>query len=97
MEFITPIKTNDKNLEVGPVEVKNLMQTRQKFCEVFALKFSSFPLSTKLFGVICSVVQVLSSFADPTNFYCDLHICEHKSVEKLPRKSPCRFINVKDT
>jgi len=28
MEFITPIKTNDKTLEVGPVEVKNLMQTR---------------------------------------------------------------------
>jgi len=35
------------------VEAKNLMQTREKFCEVCALKFASFPLSTKSFGVIC--------------------------------------------
>jgi len=27
-ELITPIKTNDKNLKVGPVEAKNLMLTR---------------------------------------------------------------------
>jgi len=35
------------------VETKNLMQTSAKFCEVFAHKFASFSLSTKLFHVIC--------------------------------------------
>jgi len=39
--------------EIDPVEDINLMQIGEKFCEVFALKFSTFPLSTKLFGVIC--------------------------------------------
>ena len=32
---------------------QSLMQTCTKFCEVFALKFASFSLSTKWFGVIC--------------------------------------------
>jgi len=35
------------------VEAKYLMQTREKFVKCSALKFASFPLSTKLFGVIC--------------------------------------------
>jgi len=35
------------------VEVKSLMQNSAKFCEVFALKFASLSLSTKLFRVIC--------------------------------------------
>jgi len=47
------IETNNKGGEVGPVEAKNLMKTREKLWEMFALKFDSFPLSTKLFGIIC--------------------------------------------
>jgi len=47
------IETNDKRRELGPVEAKNLMQAREKFCEVFALKCASFTLFSKLFGVIC--------------------------------------------
>jgi len=35
------------------VEAKTFMQTSAKFFKVFALKFASFPLSTKLFVVIC--------------------------------------------
>jgi len=33
------------------VEAENLMQTSSKFCEVFVLKMSLFPLSTKLFRI----------------------------------------------
>jgi len=32
---------------------QKLMQTRESFCEVFTPKFSFFPLTTKLFVVIC--------------------------------------------
>jgi len=39
--------------ETEPVEAKNLMQTRAKFCEVFALKIYFFTFSKKLFRVIC--------------------------------------------
>jgi len=39
--------------ETKTVEAKNLMQTSEQFCEVFALKVLLFSLSTKLFRVIC--------------------------------------------
>jgi len=64
------IETNDKRWEVGPVEAKSLMQTREKFCEVFALKFASFV--HKIVRCYLSVVQALLSFAAPPNFFCDL-------------------------
>jgi len=39
------------------MEAKNLMQTSAKVCAEFALKFSSFSLSIKLFRVICPSCQ----------------------------------------
>jgi len=39
------------------VETKNVMQTNEKLCEVFALKIFFFPLSTKLFRVICRLCK----------------------------------------
>ena len=60
------------------MEDKNLMQTREKFCEVFELKYASFVY--KIVRRYYSVVQVLLSFAAPPNFYCDFPICKRKSV-----------------
>jgi len=55
------------------------MQTREKFCEVFTLKFVSFPLSTKLLALfVYRASSLLLSFAALPNFYCDFSICECK-------------------
>jgi len=54
------------------------METREKFCEVFALKFASFPLFHKIVGHYLSIVQAPWSFAATPNFYCDLPIYERK-------------------
>jgi len=69
------------------------MQTRENFCEVFALKFASFV--HKIVRCYLSVVQAFLSFAAPPSFFCDLPKCERKSVEKPTLQSPCTFINVK--
>jgi len=66
--------TKDERLK--PVEAKNLIQTSSKFCEVFALKISFFPLYHKIVPH-CPAVQVLLSFATPQIFIV-LPISEHK-------------------
>jgi len=71
------------------VKAKNLMQISAKFCEVFALKLP--PLS-KMVQRYLSVVQVLLSFAAPTNLHCVLSICECKKYKNHYFRS--RFINV---
>jgi len=76
------------------VESKNLMQTSANICEVYAIKFASFALSTKLFDVICRPCKYIYHLAPHQTF---IVICESKSVEKPPLQSPCRFINAKDT
>jgi len=68
------------------MELKNLMQTTENFCEVFALKFSSFSLSTV--SRCLSVVQVLLSTAAAPNFHC----CFAYLRTYVSRKT-----NVKDT
>jgi len=46
---------------------QNLMQTRENFCEVFALKFASF--ATKLFGVICRSCKYFYHFPPHQNLW----------------------------
>jgi len=70
------------------VEAKRLIQTRAKFCEVFALKICLLVFVNKIVPRYLSIVQVLLSFAAASNIYCDLLICESKSVEKPPLQSP---------
>jgi len=72
------------------------MQTKEKFCEVFALKFASFLClqnRSALFAGRASTFMVCS----PPNVSGGLLICERKLVEKPQLESPCRFINVKHT
>jgi len=59
------------------MEPKNLMQTSAKFCEVFALKISFFPLSAKLFSVICRSCNYFHHLP-PHQFFTISPICERK-------------------
>jgi len=76
------------------VKVKNLMQTKAKFCEVFALKLPPvFVQNDSALFVGCASTFIIGR--PLPKLHSVLSICESKKVKNHYFR--CRFINVKDS
>jgi len=52
------------------VEAKNLMQTSAKFCDVFALRFASFSLSTNYSALYVGRASTFINYRPTTHSLC---------------------------